>query len=911
MRLSKERQASLLSLMNNIAAMLYKGIITVVPLSEKEGVGEMTFQEKNKAIIRVCVNMYFVDGTTEEEADTVLLGIFTHELLHVFLTKTIKTEKLLKKYPPREHDGRHEILNLVEDPAIEYLKDSRLSDTMTKALRAAIAYFHRNGHAVNKSGSTAYMQLVTALICLGDLGFYKGYFTFPEAEEAFEKSIWLMDQAIEEPVFEKRFDLAMQIYDVVKPLMEEQYARKFGGNEMTNLYKGLGRGYSSSSSSSDPGDPSQGNGSSQLPNAASKRRKTILHLIDEKIRNHKNNPAGQQPQQDASDIYVDTRPEAQEEGNLSPLELDPDADYEIVDERKHKNDPADAKKEEKGKQPEKGSSSGQMPSGPSSPVPSSGNKQKNGQPDNGKDGSSAAGQGSKGNEKTDKGSSDSSAAGQDGSDSEKDGEGNSPSGGKRSDAASGDGKDGSSAAGQGSKGNEKTGKGSSGSSAAGQDSGDPEKDGEENGPSGGKRSDAASGDGKDSSSTAGQDSNGKNEADPSTGDQAGHSSGESREGEKGSGSSSGEKESADKKDPNASNDHSGKETDSKGTDNSAKPTTGPEKTFSDRLRELMESIRILAEDELSPSEELLKMVKSMLDEQKKLDEAEEKRQQKLLEMDDIDVTVTSPYYSNYPYMNKEIPAKPGINHDIFLRDEMLARHITGLKAGFKKIFKQKEEEKEYRTSGKLDLKRFGGRKITARMFTKTRKPENKADLSIVILVDQSGSMKGNIPSVKRTLVLLLEALRPFDVKVKVVGFTTLSTGVAYFHYGNKKWENDRELEDACMQIKADGGTFLGHAIRYTGTLLKKREEKSKIFICITDGDPTGGVYKNSSQGVNDCREAVRDIKKFSDVIGIGVYSMNAEKELFEYIFGEDSCVTMSDLNALIMELPRRIKRLLK
>ena len=911
MRLSKERQASLLSLMNNIAAMLYKGIITVVPLSEKEGVGEMTFQEKNKAIIRVCVNMYFVDGTTEEEADTVLLGIFTHELLHVFLTKTIKTEKLLKKYPPREHDGRHEILNLVEDPAIEYLKDSRLSDTMTKALRAAIAYFHRNGHAVNKSGSTAYMQLVTALICLGDLGFYKGYFTFPEAEEAFEKSIWLMDQAIEEPVFEKRFDLAMQIYDVVKPLMEEQYARKFGGNEMTNLYKGLGRGYSSSSSSSDPGDPSQGNGSSQLPNAASKRRKTILHLIDEKIRNHKNNPAGQQPQQDASDIYVDTRPEAQEEGNLSPLELDPDADYEIVDERKHKNDPADAKKEEKGKQPEKGSSSGQMPSGPSSPVPSSGNKQKNGQPDNGKDGSSAAGQGSKGNEKTDKGSSDSSAAGQNDGDPEKDGNGNDPSGGKRSDAASGDGKDGSSAAGQGSKGNEKTGKGSSGSSAAGQDSGDPEKDGEENGPSGGKRSDAASGDGKDSPSTAGQDSNGKNEADSSTGDQAGHSSGESREGEKGSGSSSGEKESADKKDPNASNDHSGKETDSKGADNSAKPTTGPEKTFSDRLRELMESIRVLAEDELSPSEELLKMVKSMLDEQKKLDEAEEKRQQKLLEMDDIDVTVSSPYYSNYPYMNKEIPAKPGINHDIFLRDEMLARHITGLKAGFKKIFKQKEEEKEYRTSGKLDLKRFGGRKITARMFTKTRKPENKADLSIVILVDQSGSMKGNIPSVKRTLVLLLEALRPFDVKVKVVGFTTLSTGVAYFHYGNKKWENDRELEDACMQIKADGGTFLGHAIRYTGTLLKKREEKSKIFICITDGDPTGGVYKNSSQGVNDCREAVRDIKKFSDVIGIGVYSENAEKELFEYIFGEDSCVTMSDLNALIMELPRRIKRLLK
>ena len=80
-----------------------------------------------------------------------------------------------------------------------------------------------------------------------------------------------------------------------------------------------------------------------------------------------------------------------------------------------------------------------------------------------------------------------------------------------------------------------------------------------------------------------------------------------------------------------------------------------------------------------------------------------------------------------------------------------------------------------------------------------------------------------------------------------------------------------------------------------------------MFICITDGEPSSAYYRNTADGLNDCRSAVKEIEKSADVIGIGLY--DNDDMAFEYIFGKNA-VSMSRLDTLITVLPKKIQKLL-
>ena len=277
---------------------------------------------------------------------------------------------------------------------------------------------------------------------------------------------------------------------------------------------------------------------------------------------------------------------------------------------------------------------------------------------------------------------------------------------------------------------------------------------------------------------------------------------------------------------------------------------------------------------------------------------------------DIHPEVISPYIEkNVPYQTVTINSCPATDEALckLLQDKDMRNYISGLKASFMRLFRQKEARKEYKTNGHIDAARVSGRKVTARIFSKRRLPEDKSDLSVLILVDESGSMCRATERLKQTLVLILEAFRPCGVKVKIVGFETKRSENIFRHFGGNGWENTRSLESACMFLRAFGGTFLGHAIRYGGMLLKNSPERKKMFICITDGEPSSAYYRNTADGLNDCRSAVKEIEKSADVIGIGLY--DNDDMAFEYIFGKNA-VSMSRLDTLITVLPKKIQKLL-
>lgn len=287
---------------------------------------------------------------------------------------------------------------------------------------------------------------------------------------------------------------------------------------------------------------------------------------------------------------------------------------------------------------------------------------------------------------------------------------------------------------------------------------------------------------------------------------------------------------------------------------------------------------------------------------------EEKESALKLEAEGIDVHVKSPYIQGeIPYNN--IPVK---SYDSAAYGKLLSEcsgYVNGLTSQLRHIFLEDRTKRSYHTSGKIFLNRAAGNRITARMFTKKSLPAQKADMSVMVLIDQSGSMSGSrIENAKKSTLILSETLSRFHIPVKTVGFTTRGTPT-FYHYG--EWENSKENRIRLMGMKPGGGTFLGFSIRYAGELLRRQKTKHKVFMVITDGCPEAPQYRSFDEAFSDVRDALIKIQKDADIIGIGLFGDSMElKNLYEKMFGKSflSMDDISDLPSLISGRMRDIVR---
>lgn len=339
-------------------------------------------------------------------------------------------------------------------------------------------------------------------------------------------------------------------------------------------------------------------------------------------------------------------------------------------------------------------------------------------------------------------------------------------------------------------------------------------------------------------------------------------------------------------------------------------TDKQETSFTELLGKEIEALsEELAKDlQLEISEEMVSALHSMVQAAIESMEKAEQRERKRANAEGLYVDVKSTYYPKQPKYSA-YEAHTGNEREYAELCKSMKTHILNLKSELQKIFRSPHVKTEYRTTGHLDTGRVCGRKISARLFKKRTAPDDAEDLVIEIMLDASGSMNKKTVMVKQCCTLLQEAFSKFKVSFKVVDFTSCGGSDAqYKHYGS--WKNTMDDRKSITGYETHGGTFLGHAIRYGGNLLKRRPEQHKIFIIITDGDPEYQLYKNRNDGMNDCRAAVKDIRKFAEVIGIGVYGDDTEREKFEFVF-QDSFVSFKDMSTLVKELPKKIKKILR
>lgn len=321
-----------------------------------------------------------------------------------------------------------------------------------------------------------------------------------------------------------------------------------------------------------------------------------------------------------------------------------------------------------------------------------------------------------------------------------------------------------------------------------------------------------------------------------------------------------------------------------------------------------------------PPKELLEELKGVLDSMKQKDNAERlpvpeqylpngerSVREELQEASDMEVE--SPFLEGIKVTSMEKEAESQDYVSYYKRRERLLAQIDSLSSQLKKIFHEDREKKVYRTNGRVDLNRaYGGRKVTARIFNKRQEPSEKVNMSVCILVDLSSSMKGRTEDLKDTCTVILEALSRFGIHAKVVGFSSGVNGVDSLHYHFGSWKNEACDRKNLEAMSCSGETFLGYAVRYASGLLKRRKEKHKLFIVVTDGVPQYRLYRNRQDGLDDFLDAIRKTKMFSDVVGIGVFRKREAEKYQEYF--EDFLV-MEDTSDLAYVLSSRMKSIVK
>lgn len=242
--------------------------------------------------------------------------------------------------------------------------------------------------------------------------------------------------------------------------------------------------------------------------------------------------------------------------------------------------------------------------------------------------------------------------------------------------------------------------------------------------------------------------------------------------------------------------------------------------------------------------------------------------------------------------------------------QLLSEGINFLVNHMKRIIKKDTEDREYRNSGKLNVKRLSSGRLTSRVFNRRFDPANTSDMCVEILVDESGSMQSDSKSTcaMQCVVGLAEAFSRLRIPLKVIGYTADIGGYDAVHYHYMHWLNTPAERANLLSITHRCDNFDGYSIRYGTEMLLKRKERHKIMIIISDGHPAALYYRSRAAGIEDTIDAIKQARKKVDVIGVGVGSANTA--VWEAMYGSDF-VHVKNANDLFKRIGYEIQKKMK
>jgi nitric oxide reductase NorD protein len=200
-----------------------------------------------------------------------------------------------------------------------------------------------------------------------------------------------------------------------------------------------------------------------------------------------------------------------------------------------------------------------------------------------------------------------------------------------------------------------------------------------------------------------------------------------------------------------------------------------------------------------------------------------------------------------------------------------------------------------------------------KIYISNRKKEK--DLSILILLDISlssdGYAAGNrvIDVEKEVSILFGEMLNEFNIDFSIDSFYSKTRNYSTYltvKDFDEKWNVAKHKIGA---IEPNGYTRIGAALRHAGARLDKRNTKNKWVILISDGKPNDYDKYEGKYGINDVKQALRELNNRN----INSYALAIEAQAKYYLpqmFGQNHyqiLTTPVELLQSLVKLYEKIK----
>lgn len=195
--------------------------VRCLPIDEGD---ELGYTSSDKTI-HLAYHHEIMSGMFPDKKTAFRQGVFVHEMLHQIFTDFNAEDTFLAEngicLNYTERRIFHDIVNILEDSAIEYFAPQEIGSRLLKSLRFMIAWVWRKSQPIEKT-KDPFGQFLNAFIQVGDIGVIKGHFTDETAKAAYEKALPVFSAGIIEPQPILRVKYAYEIFEISKLLWQDR-----------------------------------------------------------------------------------------------------------------------------------------------------------------------------------------------------------------------------------------------------------------------------------------------------------------------------------------------------------------------------------------------------------------------------------------------------------------------------------------------------------------------------------------------------------------------------------------------------------------------------------------------------------------------------------------------------------------
>ncbi len=194
------------------------------------------------------------------------------------------------------------------------------------------------------------------------------------------------------------------------------------------------------------------------------------------------------------------------------------------------------------------------------------------------------------------------------------------------------------------------------------------------------------------------------------------------------------------------------------------------------------------------------------------------------------------------------------------------------------------------------------------------KRKKKQELSLLFLLDLSlssdGYAKGNriIDIEKQVSIIFGEILHEYEVDFQIDGFyskTRNNTSYVHLKTFDQPWD---KAKNNIGSVQPQGYTRIGPALRHATYLLKKRENRKKWLILLSDGKPNDYDQYEGKYGMEDVKQALKEM----NADHINNYAVAIEEQAKYYLpqmFGNNHYSIISSPVEMVHSLTKLYKRI--